>query len=213
MRNNIIMLIIGLLITLPSSGCSSSVRAQERNEAANAIETIVCVEDSADNIWKEAYSTFLNDFQRDSQYNRSHFSWRDLDHDGIPELIIEQARDDAGILNVYSYDSCVFEVGKYSNPKIGVAALRFSTKPEFSGLFTFWWGGGVEHYGYLTVKDKELIYVDLWYIDFLNETNQIEVSSDKELINESISVNNGQSEPTARRNRATVPDKYPSKSK
>ena len=27
-----------------------------------------------------------------------------------------------------------------------------------------------------------------WYIDFLNETNQIEVSSDKELINESISV-------------------------
>jgi len=162
--------------------------AQERNEAANAIETNVCVEDSADNTWKEAYSTFLNNFQRDSQYNRSHFSWRDLDNDGIPELIIEQARDDAGILNVYSYDGCVFEVGKYSNPKIGVADLRFSTNPDFSGLFTFWWGGGVEHYGYLTVNDRELLYVDLWYIDRLNETNQIEVSSDKELINESISV-------------------------
>lgn len=186
MRSDILMLIISLLITLPSSGCSSSVRTQEKIEATNAIETNVRVEDSAAATWKEAYRAFLNDFQGDNQYNRLHFSWRDLDNNGIPELIIEQARDDAGILNIYSYDGCVFEVGNYSNPKIGVAALRFSTNPEFSGLFTLWWGGGVEHYGYLTVKDRKLTYEDLWYIDRVNDIPQIEVSSDKNLINESV---------------------------
>lgn len=145
------------------------------------------VEDSEADTWREAYKTFLQDFIGDSRYNRFHYSWRDLDNNGIPELIIEEAKDEDGSLTVYSYDGGIFEIGNYLNPKIGTAALQFSSNPEFSGLFTLWWGGGVEHYGYLTVEDSRLKHVDLWYIDRLNES-ETEISGDKELITESKNI-------------------------
>lgn len=174
MRNNMFRLAMVLLFI-----CSLSVFGAQAGSQY--------IEESAEDTWKEAYKSFLKDFQRDSQYDRSDYAWRDLDQNGIPELIVIEADDVDGNLTVYSYDGSVFKIGDYSNPKIGVAGLTFSTNPELSGLFTLWWGGGVEHYGYLTVKDRKLIYEDLWYADHVNET-EIEVSGDKELINESKKV-------------------------
>ena len=39
----------------------------------------------------------------------------------------------------------------------------------FPGLFTFWWGGGVEHYGYLYVDEGALKESKLWEVDHTEE--------------------------------------------
>lgn len=50
-------------------------------------------------------------------------------------------------------------------------------------------GGGMEHYGYLEVREKRLIYENLWYIDRTGASPyQSEVSNNKELISESMNI-------------------------
>lgn len=44
------------------------------------------------------YVKFLSDFQRDTNYDHSQFTWRDLDGNGVSELIIEQVNDDGGVM-------------------------------------------------------------------------------------------------------------------
>lgn len=139
--------------------------------------------------WQEAYTLFLRDFHALAEVNE--FSLRDLDNNGIPELIIVQVEEEAanGVLTVYTYDGDIYKLGDYTDPKIGVAGLRFSNDEMYPGLFTLWWGGGVEHYGYLTVRDRKLVYEYLWYIDHTIDTQHNEISNDKQLINESINAN------------------------
>lgn len=188
MIKTILMLTLSLLLILSANGDSPDVRIEESNELTHVATVSTSIQDLEEEKWKEAYAKFLNEFQEDSKYTHSQFSWWDLDNNDIPELIIEQANIDGGILTVYSYDGNAYEVGNYSNSKIGVSGLRFSNNPEFPGLFTLWWGGGVEHYGYLTVNNRELIYEDLWYMDGLKESYKNEISDNKKLINESINV-------------------------
>jgi hypothetical protein len=143
--------------------------------------------------WQKAYTAFLRDFSV-ADNTIATFSLRDLDNNGIPELIIEQHNAGGAldaVLTVYAYDENVYKVGDYSNPKGSfVGWFRFSNNPTFRGLFEEWYGGNVYHYGYLSVKEGELIYEYLYYID-TNKTEmpqQDEISDDKQLINESINV-------------------------
>ena len=92
-------------------------------------------------------------------------------------------------LKVYSYDNRVYKIGEYSDPKIGISGIRISENPEFPGLFNQWWGGGVEHYGYLEVREKQLIYEDLWYMDRTGAAPyQNQVSNKEALIRESMTL-------------------------
>lgn len=56
-----------------------------------------------------------------------------------------------------------YKIGEYSDPKIGISAIRISKNPKFPGLFNQWWGGGVEHYGYLEVREQVILYGENGY--------------------------------------------------
>ena len=174
MKKVILMVSFVILITFSAIAYSSYVKMH-------------IVRESEPEAWQEAYTTFLKDFSAKSNYDNHEFSLRDLDNNGIPELIIIQTHPAEELLTVYSYDRNVREIGDYSNVKIAMAGLRISNNPMFPGLFTVWWGGGVEHYGYLTVKEGVLTYEDVWRNDHTLETPfQEEISNNKQLIKESI---------------------------
>jgi hypothetical protein len=143
-------------------------------------------DDSAAEAWQKAYAAFLKSFPVLADYEVYEFSLKDLDNSGVPELIIVQSNATGGILTAYSYDDKVYKIGDYSDAKIGIAGLRVSNNLMYPGLFTCWWGGGVDHYGYLTVKEGRLTYEDLWYDDHLAAPpRQKELSGDKQLVKES----------------------------
>ena len=141
------------------------------------------------NTYMKAYESYLRSFPELHDYEYSGVALRDLDKNGVPELIIVQVDEADGILKVYSYDNRVYKIGEYSDPKIGISGIRISENPEFPGLFNQWWGGGVEHYGYLEVREKQLIYEDLWYMDRTGAAPyQNQVSNKEALIRESMTL-------------------------
>ena len=145
--------------------------------------------ESTENTYMKAYESYLRSFPELPDYEYSGVAFRDLDKNGVPELIIVQVDVVDGILKVYSYDNCVYKIGEYSDPKVGISAIRISENPEFPGLFHQWWGGGVEHYGYLEVREKRLIYEDLWYMDRTGAAPyQSQVSNKEALIRESMNL-------------------------
>ncbi len=145
--------------------------------------------EQTENTYMKAYETCLRNFPELHDYEYSGVVLRDLDKNGVPELIIVQVDEADGILKVYSYDNRVYKIGEYSDPKVGISAIRISENPEFPGLFNQWWGGGVEHYGYLEVREKRLIYEDLWYMDRTGAAPyQSQVSNKEALIRESMNL-------------------------
>lgn len=141
------------------------------------------------NTYMKAYESYLRSFPELHDYEYSGVALRDLDKNGVPELIIVQVDEADGILKVYSYDNRVYKIGEYSDPKIGISGIRISENPEFPGLFNQWWGGGVEHYGYLEVREKQLIYEELWYMDRTGAAPyQNQVSNKQALIHESMNL-------------------------
>lgn len=218
MKKVFLALAICIIITLSAAGCSSDSRAQDNGEPGNTpqsnlsgviTESIEIKEPEVSDAfldikvapsesiepWQKAYAAFLRNFPIPDDYEVSEFSLRDLDNSGIPELVICQVYStDSGtkkLITVYSYDGSVYKAGEYSGQQRS-AALRISSNPMYSGLFTLWWGGGVEHYGYLTVKEGKLEYEDLWYDDHSpvsQQWQQVEISDDKQLIKESIDAN------------------------
>ena len=138
---------------------------------------------------KLVYMDYLQNFSRMKDYQVFEFSLRDLDKDEIPELIIVQSNAVHGILSVYFYDGNLKKYGDYSNPKIGQSGLYISDNPMFPGLFTLWWGGGVEHYGYLYVDEGALKESKLWEVDHTEEFPcQKILFSDEELVEESMKL-------------------------
>lgn len=138
---------------------------------------------------KFAYIDFLQNFSKTKDYQVFAFSLRDLDKDEIPELIIVQSNAVHGIVSVYFYDGDLKKYGDYSNPKIGKSALCVSDNRMFPGLFTLWWGGGVEHYDYLYIDGGELKECRLWEMDRTEEFPcQKILFSDEELVEESIEL-------------------------
>lgn len=138
---------------------------------------------------KLAYIDFLQNFSKTKDYQVFAFSLRDLDKDEIPELIIVQSNAVHGIVSVYFYDGDLKKYGDYSNPKIGKSALYVSDNRMFPGLFSLWWGGGVEHYDYLYIDGRELKECRLWEMDRTEEFPcQKILLSDEELVEESIEL-------------------------
>jgi len=161
MKINILMLTILTLTMLLFIGCTETektIYSEDLSKTPKLTET---------GMWQEAYIAFLRNFSASTESGVSEFALRDLDNNSVPELIITQTDANAmsAVLTVYSYDGNVYKVGDYSNPKESfVSGFRFSNKLAFPGLFEVWWGGGIEHYGYLTVKKRNLAYEYLYYI-------------------------------------------------
>jgi hypothetical protein len=135
--------------------------------------------------WQEAYTDSLDKIEKED----TTFSLKDLDKDGTPELILIKTDGivSKGVLTAYTFRNSVVKLGDYHDAKIGVAALRVSEKAEFPGLFTMTWGGGIENYGYLSVRDGKLTFENLWVTDRTGSSPvNVEVSANKELVKESM---------------------------
>jgi len=166
---------ITVLAILLLSGCGKSERVIKEEE-------------------KVDYTSFLSDlYDNKSDNEELGYSIKDLDNNGIPELIISKN----GVFNitVYTFSDTVVEVG---NHFFGTATRRlfFSDNSSYPGMFFYFAGGGLDHYGYITIKDNKLMYEELWNEDYSGisndlgiNRNRIEVfSADKQLIEESRKV-------------------------
>ncbi|HOV25533.1 MAG TPA: hypothetical protein PK566_04130 [Pseudobacteroides sp.] len=142
---------------------------------------------------KVDYTTFLSGlYDNKSSDEELYFSIRDLDNNGIPELVI--ARNGANI-TVYTYNDTVVEIGNHDFVT-GTTRLFCSDNPLYPGIFFYFAGGGLDHYGYLTIKDNKLMYEELWNEDYSGVSKELgisrekieELSADKQIINESRKV-------------------------
>ena len=182
------------------------VGCNKTNDPSNSAEQSSTAHDPTDySIFVEpedAYTAFLNNLCSGDEdprnlyekredwenYNNQvnmeyYFALKDLDNDGIQELLI---KTNWGNIAAYTFNDGVTKVGSRNFPT-GTERLFFSDNSAYPGMFNFHLGGGLEHYGYTTIKDNQLIYEELWNEDYSGwRENRIEeFSKDKGLINES----------------------------
>jgi hypothetical protein len=145
-----------------------------------------------------AYSWALqNTYDNFNDYNENagkhvYYCKKDVNNDGVPELITHTGNMD---YVVYTFDNNnkLVQIGGVN---LGSSALFFSNNPRYPGIFTFHVGGGLERYGYLSIKNNKLKDEDLWdedYSGYYVENNErteriVEYSNDKALIAESKKV-------------------------
>ena len=117
-----------------------------------------------------------------------YFTLKDLDNNGTPKLVIMTNWMNVA---VYTFNDGLIKIGS-QNFATGTTRLFFSDNPAYSGIFTFFVGGGLAHYGYMSIKDNQLIYEELWneaysgyYIENEGRNRIEEFSNDKGLVNES----------------------------
>ena len=146
--------------------------------------------------WKANYTAILEDLYGNKYITESDiipgigqrligFYYKDMDGDGVPELIVDQWPS----ITVYTFGGTVTEIGEYRY-STGTARFLGSNNPSYPGIFYFNLGGGLEYYSYITIKDNQLIREDLWNEDYSGwRENRIEeLSDDKALIRESKRV-------------------------
>ena len=140
------------------------------------------------------YTPFLSNLYDNKSSNEElDFSTKDLDNNGIPELVI--AKHGVNI-TVYTFnDTAVVEVGNH-NFETGTTRLFFSDNSSYPGIFFYFVDGGLDHYGYITIKENKLVYEELWNEDYSGISKELgisrkrieEFSADKQLIKESRKV-------------------------
>jgi hypothetical protein len=154
--------------------------------------------DNVEGIIKEEgivdYTAFLNDlYENKTSDEELYFSIKDLDNNGVLELVVKK---DGANMAVYTINNdIIVEVGNH-NFLSGTTRLFFSNNPSYPGIFSYFVSGGLEHYGYITIKDDELMYEELWNEDYSGVSKELglsrdrieESSDDKQLIEESRRV-------------------------
>jgi len=182
----LLLLVLSVLITFSVAGCTSDKDINSPNDSLPSSNT-----GTETKAWQDAYEVFLKDFPTLAGFDTSTFSLKDLDNDGVPELIIVQKKEEGqkSVLSVYSFNGAVFLIGECDDPNSYAGAFRITNNPAFPGLFSLRWGGGMEQYGYVSIIEGRLVIEDVWYIDRSSNTPQyVEVSDNKELVNESTLV-------------------------
>ena len=136
---------------------------------------------------ESAYTAFLKDFyQQNPSQNTNLYGMRDLDGDGVPELVLLLAGTE---VKVYAFNGTVTEIGGHDF-MTGTLRLLYTDHPSYPGILYFTAGGGAEHYGYITVRDHVLVNEKLWDKTLPDSEDQraggiVEYASDKDLIEES----------------------------
>lgn len=136
--------------------------------------------------WETAYQDKLDELYE--QNGGRYYSVRDLDANGIPELIIKKGTE----LTIYSYMQGVKLIDSYDF-LTGTTVLLVSDHPSYPGILYFCVGGGLEHYGYLSFVEQWIHTEELWNEDFTGITEELgydrgrilEISKDPVLIEES----------------------------
>ena len=118
---------------------------------------------------------------------------KDLDGDAIPELIVKEKLK----LTVYRQNKEIEEVGSY-NFATGTTRLFSSESMNYPGIFYFYVSGGLNHYEYINIQDKELNIQELWNEDYsgiykeMGEEREVieKFSDDDKIIKESRDLYN-----------------------
>jgi len=164
-----------------------SIFSEPESAYAAFIRNLFSGDEDPKNLYERDY---LDYYDSDDKWNTMEFYFvlKDLDNDGTSELVIMTNWMNVA---VYTYSDGLMKIGS-RNFASGTTRLFFSDNPAYPGIFFFFVGGGLEHYGYISIKDNQFIYEDLWnedYSGFFVERdgrNRIEeLSNDKELIEES----------------------------
>lgn len=168
MKELLSYILIVVIIFMSMTACSPYADSPINTNAAADIaieKTEINNQTKSDDIqdWKKAYILFLCEFVISEDYEICQYALRDINSDGVPELIILQTDMSVNaLLEIYSFKDGVFKTGEYTDAKVG-SAFRISDNPLYPGLFDLRWGGGVEHYGYITVDGDLLVYEYLWF--------------------------------------------------
>ena len=204
-----------LLLSVVLTGCGAADTERRLSTAtgtAASSDTAVMAADMEAE-WKTAYQSFLNEQYKkrqaaiDKKYKRKskslnysphmYYFCRDIGDTEIPELFVYDYEDDVAVedrLKVYTYRGEVKEIGRRG--MTGTTRLLYSEDPSCPGIFTFGVGGGLEYYGYITIRDGKYQEIDLWNEDYSGISKELgkdrerieETSSDQRLIRESKKV-------------------------
>ena len=135
-----------------------------------------------------AYESLLENLKS----NQSHLYYytKDINGNGVADLLILENTK----LSVYTYEKSVKLIGE-QDFLTGTVRFFSSDNINYPGIFYYTVGGGVDHYGYMTIKDKKLSFENLWEENYATEPqdsiNRIkELSLNKDLISESKKLYN-----------------------
>lgn len=211
MKKLLLFHFIGTILIITLAACSSYEGLPLSAKTSNDIITIKAETAEIDNKdfhepssisgtdiqdWQRAYIQFLQEFIILEDFEICEYALKDINLDGVPELILLQSDQSVkALLEIYSFKNKVFKTGGFTNIKVG-SALCVSDHPLYPGLFLLRWGGGVEHYEYITVEEDLLVYEYLWFNNLAPEEAAIKngksgknmVSDNKELIELSENV-------------------------
>ena len=129
------------------------------------------------------YENFLNDLK--NKQDDSYYYIKDIDGNNIDDLLVLENTK----LSVYTYENSIKLIGE-QDFLTGTVRFFSSDNINYPGIFYYTVSGGVDHYGYMTIKDKKLSFENLWEENYATEPqdsiNRIkELSSNKDLISES----------------------------
>ncbi len=97
------------------------------------------------------------------------YAFKDIDGDGSEELLATQNT----VVTAYDCKGEITEIGniRFST---GTLQLLYTGDEEYPGIVTFTVGGGKNHYGYMTIKDGELVNDPICDIDYSAATGRFE---------------------------------------
>lgn len=130
-----------------------------------------------------SYEKFLNDLK--NKQDDLYYYIKDIDGNNIDDLLVLENTK----LSVYTYENSIKLIGEHDF-LTGTVRLFSSDNINYPGIFYYTVGGGVDHYGYMTIKYKKLSFENLWEENYATEPqdsiNHIkELSLNKDLISES----------------------------
>lgn len=144
--------------------------------------------------WKKAYEEKLDKlYERKKDERWYSYTVRDLDGNGVPELILRSPGKTTGSkITVYSYEQGIKKIGKHHFIG-GTTVLLVTDHPSYPGIIYFQVGGGLEYYSYLSMVDQTLHTEELWNEDYSGISQELgkdreriqEISKDSALIQES----------------------------
>ena len=129
-----------------------------------------------------SYENFLNDLK--NKQDDLYYYIKDIDANNIDDLLVLENTK----LSVYTYKKSVELIGE-QDFLTGTVRFFSSDNINYPGIFYYTVGGGVDHYGYMTIKNNKLQFEELWSEDYSGINGEkgkiIEISKNENLIKES----------------------------
>lgn len=135
---------------------------------------------TADN--KSVYNDFISKLKTNQP--DIHYSLKDIDGNGIEDLVVINNTT----LTIYTFNDKISYIGEHDF-LTGTARFFYSDDKDFPGIFVFTASGGMNHFGYMTIKNDEVYLEEIWSEDYSgisdNNNKIIEISDNKKIIKES----------------------------